>query len=105
MNDPRAQDPYRRRSGRHLRCGGDKIGLTQAAVSAQMKRLESELGFSLFERTGRSARLNSRGRQTLTQAEELLRLYQAPRLDRSRGVNNGSGQLRRDRLRAAVCIA
>lgn len=56
---------------------GDKIGLTQAAVSAQMKRLESELGFSLFERTGRSARLNSRGRQTLTQAEELLRLYQA----------------------------
>ena len=54
---------------------GDKIGLTQAAVSAQMKRLESELGFSLFERTGRSARLNSRGRQTLTQAEELIRLY------------------------------
>jgi len=44
-------------------------------VSAQMKRLESALGFPLFERTGRSARLNSRGRQTLTQAEELLRLY------------------------------
>lgn len=40
-----------------------------------MKRLESELGFALFERTGRSARLNSKGRQTLTQAEELLRLY------------------------------
>ena len=54
---------------------GDKIGLTQAAVSAQMKRLESELGFSLFERTGRSARLNAKGRQTLAQAEELLRLY------------------------------
>jgi DNA-binding transcriptional LysR family regulator len=56
---------------------GQKIGLTQAAVSAQMKRLESELGFSLFDRTGRSAQLNSRGRQTLTQAEELLRFYQA----------------------------
>jgi DNA-binding transcriptional LysR family regulator len=54
---------------------GNKIGLTQAAVSAQMKRLEAELGFSVFERTGRSARLNSRGRQTLTQVEELLRLY------------------------------
>src|SRR4030095_2030627 len=37
---------------------------------------ESELGFALFERTGRSARLNAKGRQTLTQAEELLRLYQ-----------------------------
>jgi DNA-binding transcriptional LysR family regulator len=54
---------------------GERIGLTQAAVSAQMKRLETELGFPLFERTGRSARLNSKGRQTLAQAEELLRLY------------------------------
>ena len=54
---------------------GDKIGLTQAAVSAQMKRLEAELGFPLFERTGRSARLNSKGRATLIQAEELLGLY------------------------------
>jgi len=54
---------------------GNKIGLTQAAVSAQMKRLESELGFSLFDRIGRSAQLNPRGRRTLVQAEELLRLY------------------------------
>ena len=53
----------------------DRIGLTQAAVSAQMKRLEQELGFALFQRTGRSCRLNARGRQTLVQAEELLRLY------------------------------
>ena len=34
---------------------GQKIGLTQAAVSAQMQRLEAELGFVLFDRTGRSA--------------------------------------------------
>jgi|UniRef100_UPI000D3AA408 DNA-binding transcriptional LysR family regulator len=54
---------------------GEKIGLTQAAVSAQMQRLESELGFALFDRTGRSAQLNAAGRQTLAQAEELLRLY------------------------------
>jgi DNA-binding transcriptional LysR family regulator len=54
---------------------GHKIGLTQAAVSAQMQRLEGELGFALFDRTGRSARLNSMGHQTLAQAEELIRLY------------------------------
>ncbi|MBX3608865.1 MAG: LysR family transcriptional regulator [Hydrogenophaga sp.] len=54
---------------------GDAVGLTQAAVSAQMKRLEDELGFALFERTGRSARLNARGLQTLAQAQELLQLY------------------------------
>lgn len=54
---------------------GERIGLTQAAVSAQMQRLEAELGFSLFDRTGRSARLNTLGHQTLAQAQELIRLY------------------------------
>jgi len=54
---------------------GEKIGLTQAAVSAQMQRLEAELGFTLFDRTGRSARLNTMGHQTLARAQELLRLY------------------------------
>lgn len=52
-----------------------KIGLTQAAVSAQIARLESELGLELFDRTGRSAHLNSMGYQTLQQAQELIRLY------------------------------
>ena len=54
---------------------GDKIGLTQAAVSAQMQRLQAELGCALFDRTGRSARLNKMGQQILGQAQELLRLY------------------------------
>ena len=36
-----------------------KIGLTQAAVSAQIARLESELGMELFDRTGRSANLHA----------------------------------------------
>jgi len=54
---------------------GQKIGLTQAAVSAQMQRLEAELGFALFDRTGRSARLNVMGHQTLSRAQDLIRLY------------------------------
>lgn len=54
---------------------GEKIGLTQAAVSAQMQRLESALGFALFDRTGRSARLNARGREVLERAQELLQLF------------------------------
>ncbi|CAD5110252.1 LysR family transcriptional regulator [Zestomonas carbonaria] len=54
---------------------GDRIGLTQAAVSAQMQRLESELGVTLFDRKGRSARLNKTGQQILLQAQELIRLY------------------------------
>jgi DNA-binding transcriptional LysR family regulator len=54
---------------------GNRIGLTQAAVSAQMQRLEAELGFALFDREGRAARLNARGQQLLVQAQQVLRLY------------------------------
>lgn len=56
---------------------GDKIGLTQAAVSAQIHRLEAELGFTLFDRKGRSAHLNKKGQQVLMQAQEVVRLYSA----------------------------
>lgn len=55
---------------------GNRIGLTQAAVSAQMQRLEAELGFALFDRQGRSARLNEMGDHVLGQAQELIRLYE-----------------------------
>jgi len=54
---------------------GARIGLTQSAVSAQMQRLEEELGFALFDRTGRSATLNDAGRETLALAEEMMTLY------------------------------
>lgn len=54
---------------------GDRIGLTQAAVSAQMQRLEAELGVELFDRKGRSAQLNRMGQQVLLQGQELVRLY------------------------------
>lgn len=54
---------------------GSRIGLTQAAVSAQMQRLQEELGFALFDKAGRTARLNRMGQQVLQQAQEVLRLY------------------------------
>lgn len=55
---------------------GHRIGLTQAAVSAQMQRLEAELGFALFDRQGRSARLNEMGHHVLDQAQALLGMYE-----------------------------
>ncbi|MHA3737171.1 LysR family transcriptional regulator [Pseudomonas sp. Eth.TT006] len=54
---------------------GSKIGLTQAAVSAQMQRLEAELGVELFDRKGRSAQLNQMGQQVLRQGQELVRQF------------------------------
>ncbi|MBU6494270.1 MAG: LysR family transcriptional regulator [Burkholderiales bacterium] len=71
---------------------GAHIGLTQSAVSAQIQRLEEELGIALFDRTGRSARLNSDGRQTLALAGELMTLY--ARLGRQGEAAEKSGMLR-----------
>lgn len=54
-----------------------KIGLTQAAVSAQIARLEADIGVQLFDRTGRAAVLTPMGYQTLLQAQEMVTLYQS----------------------------
>ncbi|MBD9544762.1 LysR family transcriptional regulator [Ensifer sp. ENS04] len=54
---------------------GERVGLTQAAVSGQMKRLEERLGVTLFDRTGRSASLNAAGKRTLERARAIISLY------------------------------
>jgi DNA-binding transcriptional LysR family regulator len=71
---------------------GSHIGLTQSAVSAQIQRLEEDLGFALFDRTGRSATLNAAGKQTVEVAEELLSVY--ARLADRGGAAEQSGLLR-----------
>lgn len=53
---------------------GNAVGLTQSAVSTQIRNLEAELGEALFERTGRAVRLNAAGRRLLPQASEMLAL-------------------------------
>lgn len=53
-----------------------KIGLTQAAVSVQVQRLEAELNIIIFERSGRTMKLTARGQQLLMQAQELMLLYE-----------------------------
>lgn len=55
---------------------GERIGLTQAAVSGQMKRLEERLGVRLFERTGRSATLNAAGLRTLERARSIIAMFE-----------------------------
>ncbi|PZP77416.1 MAG: LysR family transcriptional regulator, partial [Ectopseudomonas oleovorans] len=44
---------------------GQQVGLTQSAVSAQMRVLEQHLGVRLFDRSGRAAVLNAAGRHAL----------------------------------------
>lgn len=54
---------------------GLRVGLTQSAVSAQMRVLEQSLGVRLFDRSGRSAVLSAGGRHALPLAEQMLGLY------------------------------
>jgi DNA-binding transcriptional LysR family regulator len=66
----------------------DHLGLTQSAISLQIKNLEEEFGVALFERTGRSPKLNANGRLVVERAEEILALY-----DSIKAELNPSGEI------------
>ncbi|HQD57952.1 MAG TPA: LysR family transcriptional regulator, partial [Candidatus Competibacteraceae bacterium] len=52
-----------------------QVHRTQSAVSMQVRRLESELSRTLFQREGRSARLTPDGEALLGYARRLLKLH------------------------------
>lgn len=56
---------------------GQQVGLSQSAVSSQIKNLEDALGMPLFDRTARSASLNAAGNRAVPIAEQILELFQA----------------------------
>ena len=53
---------------------GERLGRTQSTISLQVKRLEEQLGGSLFTRNPRSLKLTADGERLLGPARELLRL-------------------------------
>ncbi|MBA1279437.1 MULTISPECIES: LysR family transcriptional regulator [Pseudomonadaceae] len=80
-----------------VRCGsfaaaGNQIGLTQSAVSAQIKNLEDALGMHLFDRTGRSAHLNAAGLRAVPLAEQILETYAL--MGQPETLNEYRGELR-----------
>ena len=58
---------------------GRQIGLTQAAVSLQIKNLEAELGIRLFERGAQALFITPEGRRVLDRLEKLVGEYEALR--------------------------
>lgn len=56
-----------------------RLGITQSAVSMQMKALEDQLRATLFDRTRRPPTLNALGRSLLERARDLLLRYEALR--------------------------
>lgn len=55
---------------------GMRLGLTQSAVSTQIRRLEEELGCVLFERTGKSVTVSEAGQGVLPDAIRMLELFE-----------------------------
>jgi len=57
----------------------EKVHLSQAAVSVQLKNMEDELGVALFERTKRSLEFTPAGRKLVPLAEKMVALYEEMR--------------------------
>lgn len=60
------------RSGSFVRAAEEE-GVAQPSLSQQIKKLESEIGFPLFDRLGRSIKLTHYGEALLPHAEAVLR--------------------------------
>ncbi len=56
----------------NLRAAADELHLTHSAISQQIRQLEEQLGFTLFERHGRRIALNAAGSALLGAVEPLL---------------------------------
>ena len=53
---------------------GERLGYSQPTISVQIRQLEDELGFKLFDRIGHSVRLTDKGRDILAYAQQVCRL-------------------------------
>jgi DNA-binding transcriptional LysR family regulator len=69
---------------------GDRIGLSQAAISVQMNQLEAELGVNLFDRSSRPVTLTDEGLRIAHLAGEVLDKVENIRLEAQGAQPSGS---------------
>jgi DNA-binding transcriptional LysR family regulator len=72
---------------------GNRLGLTQSAVSTQIRRLEEELGCVLFDRTGKSVTLSNEGRDALEHASRILEIFEELKQQNQRSADRTSIRL------------
>lgn len=82
----------------HGRVGAaaDDLGISQSALTRRVQRVEASLGARLFERTGRSLHVNSRGRAFAAAGRKMLRAYRVGRDDVARLMDPEHGTVRLD---------
>ena len=54
----------------------ERLGYSQPTISVQIRQLEQELGFRLFDRIGHAVRLTDQGHQALRHAHQVCLLCQ-----------------------------
>lgn len=70
-----------------------KLRISQPGISRQIRDLEDEIGFPLFERSAKSVRLTAAGKVFLAEAREVLSHAEAA-VKKARDVaHNGSGEI------------
>ena len=81
------------RSGSFVRAA-DLEGIAQPSLSQQIRKLEQELGVSLFDRLGRSVRLTTYGETLVAQADRILRQLDEARVAIEALKEEDSGELK-----------
>src|SRR5438876_8337493 len=69
-----------------------KLHISQPGISRQIRDLEDEIGFQLFQRTAKSLKLTEAGRVFLAEARAVLQRADEA-VKRARAATGGSGEL------------
>jgi DNA-binding transcriptional LysR family regulator len=78
----------------HFGRAAERLHIAQPALSRQIRDLEREIGFALFDRLSRGVRLNAAGRSFLTDARHILQDIQEAKVRAERIAIGKSGTLR-----------
>lgn len=78
----------------HFGRAAERLHMSQAPLSAQIKRIEREVGFALFERTTRSVRLTTVGAELYRRAVAILEQVDQATADLERVAAGRAGRLR-----------
>jgi LysR family glycine cleavage system transcriptional activator len=78
----------------NLRAAAERLHLTHSAVSQQIKVLETQLGFPLFERSGRGIVLNSAGAALLCSVQGAMALLDEGTMAASAAASGSEQRLR-----------
>jgi LysR family transcriptional regulator, hydrogen peroxide-inducible genes activator len=79
----------------HFGKAADACNVTQPALSAQIRKLEDQLGFQIFERTNRKVALTERGQKVIAQARIVLEEAQKLiAISQAEGIKTLEGTLR-----------